>query len=245
MCIKKLKKIFYFSMEKQYVKYKGKSYEINEPTIEDWSRIMVLQEWSDEREFSTILLSQITGLSQEEIENADYQEILDAAQTISKYFLTESTDFKNEFEFNGKKYKFLDLPNLKFGEFIDIDGFLTKPVVEKKKEMNLLMALLYREVDEKGEYLPYDSSKVQLRAEEFKKLPVKYVNGASSFFLRLDKILRGNIKLSFWSRMTMTVRMIYLLVKFLALIVFGVGSVLLLRLPTKILQRWTKSRNTR
>ena len=96
-------------MEKQYVKYKGKNYLINEPTIEDWSKIMILQEWSDEREFSTILLSQITGLSQEEIENADYQEILDAAQTISEYFLVESSEFKNEFEFNGKKYRFLDL----------------------------------------------------------------------------------------------------------------------------------------
>jgi hypothetical protein len=232
-------------MEKQYVKYKGKNYLINEPTIEDWSKIMVLQEWSDEREFSTILLSQITGLSQEEIENADYQEILDAAQTISEYFLVESSEFKNEFDFNGKKYRFLDLPNLKFGEFIDIDGFLTKPVIEKKKEMNLLMAMLYREVGEDGNYLPYDSSKVQLRAEEFKKLPVKYVNGASSFFLRLGRISQGNTTLSFWSKVKMMTRMIYLSVKFLLLIGFGVGLALLLRLPTKISQRWMRLRNTR
>jgi hypothetical protein len=232
-------------MEKQYVKYKGKNYLINEPTIEDWSKIMILQEWSDEREFSTILLSQITGLSQEEIENADYQEILDAAQTISEYFLVESSEFKNEFEFNDKKYRFLDLPNLKFGEFIDIDGFLTKPVIEKKKEMNLLMAMLYREVGEDGNYLPYDSSKVQLRAEEFKKLPVKYVNGASSFFLRLGRISQGNTTLSFWSKVKMMTRMIYLSVKFLLLIGFGVGLALLLRLPTKISQRWMRLRNTR
>lgn len=227
-------------MEKQYVKYKGKSYVINEPTIEDWARIMILQEWSDEREFATILLSQITGLSQEEIENADYQEILDAAHTISKYFLTESSEFKNEFEFNDKKYRFLDLPNLKFGEFIDIDGFLTKPVVEKKKEMNLLMAMLYREVDEKGEYIPYDSSKVQLRAEEFKKLPVRYVNGASSFFLRLEQISQGNMKLSLWNRVKMTTKMIYLPVKFLVFLSFGVGLGLLLHLRMKISRRWMK-----
>jgi hypothetical protein len=232
-------------MEKQYVKYKGKNYLINEPTIEDWARIMVLQEWSDERQFSTILLSQITGLSQEEIENADYQEILDAAQTISEYFLTESSEFKNEFKFNNKTYRFLDLPNLKFGEFVDIDGFLTKPVVEKKKEMNLLMAMLYREVDEDGKYLPYDSSKVQLRAEEFKKLPVKYVNGASSFFLRLGRLSQGNTTLSFWSKAKMMMKVIYLSVKFLLLIGFGVGLALLLRLPMKISQRWKKLRNTR
>ena len=121
-------------MEKQYVKYKGKKYLINEPTIEDWGRIMVLQEWSDEREFAIILLSQITGLTNQEIENADYQEVLDAAQTISEYFIKDSSEFKNEFEFNNTKYRFLDLTNLTFGEFIDIDGFLTKPVIEKKKE---------------------------------------------------------------------------------------------------------------
>jgi hypothetical protein len=232
-------------MEKQYVKYKGKNYLINEPTIEDWSRISVLQEWSDEREFSIILLSQITGLSQEEIENADYQEILDAAQTISQYFLIDSSEFKNEFEFNNKKYRFLDLPNLKFGEFIDIDGFLTKPVVEKKKEMNLLMALLYREVDENGNYLPYDSSKVQLRAEEFKKLPVKYVNGASSFFFRLDRISRGNMRHSFWNRMKMMTKMIYLLVKLVPLLVFGVGSAALLHWRTKTYVRLKKLLNIR
>ena len=227
-------------MEKQYVKYKGKKYPINEPTIEDWSRINILQEWSDEREFSIILLSQITGLSQEEIEDTDYQEVLDAAQTISQYFLVESSEFKNEFEFNDKKYRFLDLSNLKFGEFIDIDGFLTKPVIEKKKEMNLLMAMLYREVDENGDYIPYDSNKVQLRAEEFKKLPVKYVNGASTFFLRIAKISRGSIRLSLWNRVKIMTRMIYLSVKFLLLISFGVGSLLLSRYLTKISRRLTR-----
>lgn len=231
-------------MEKQYVKYKGKSYVINEPTIEDWSRIMILQEWSDEREFATILLSQITGLTNEEIENADYQEVLNAAQTISEYFLKESSEFKNEFEFNGTKYRFLDLTNLTFGEFIDIDGFLTKPIVEKKKEMNLLMSMLYREVDDNNKTLPYDSGKVQLRGEEFKKLPVKYVHGASSFFLRSEKLLRGSMTGYSWLRTKMVLKMIWLLVKFTALTSFGVGLALLSRLPTKISQRWKRLRNT-
>lgn len=231
-------------MEKQYVKYKGKKYLINEPTIEDWARIMVLQQWSDEREFATILLSQITGLSVEEIENADYQEVLNAAQVISEYFLQESTEFKNEFEFNETKYRFLDLTNMTFGEFIDLDGFLQKPVVEKQKEMNLLMAMLYREVDDKGTTLPYDSGKVQLRAEEFKKLPVKYVHGASSFFLRGEKLLRGSMTGYSWFRTKMILKMIWMLVKFTALTSFGLGLALLLRLPTKILRRLKKSPNT-
>jgi hypothetical protein len=232
-------------MEKQYVKYKGKKYLINEPTIEDWARIMVLQQWSDEREFATILLSQITGLSVEEIENADYQEVLNAAQVISEYFLKESTEFKNEFEFNETKYRFLDLTNMTFGEFIDLDGFLQKPVIEKQKEMNLLMAMLYREVDDKGTTLPYDSGKVQLRAEEFKKLPVKYVHGSANFFLRGEKLLRGSMTGYSWFRTKMILKMIWMLVKFTALTSFGLGLALLLRLPTKISQKLMRLRNTR
>lgn len=227
-------------MEKQTIKYQGKKYVVNEPTIEAWSKIMMLQEWTDEREFSIILLSEITGLSKEDIENADYSEILEASQTISKYFLQDSTKFVNEFEFNGKNYRFLDLTNMKFGEFIDIDGFLSKPVVEKKKEMNLLMAMLYREVGPDGKYLPYDSSKVQERAEEFKKLPVKYVNGASTFFLRLEKISQGDMKLSFLIKMKMVLRMIFIFVRLVPLVSFGIGLGLLSRWRTKILQRWTK-----
>lgn len=231
-------------MEKQYVKYKGKKYLINEPTIEDWARIMVLQQWSDEREFATILLSQITGLSVEEIENADYQEVLNAAQVISQYFLNDSKEFKNEFEFNETKYRFLDLTNMTFGEFIDLDGFLQKPVIERQKEMNLLMAMLYREVDDKGMTLPYDSGKVQLRAEEFKKLPVKYVHGSANFFLRGEKLLRGSMMRYSWFRTKMIIKMIWMLVKFSVLTSFGVGLALLLRLPTKISQRLKKSPNT-
>lgn len=227
-------------MEKQIVKYGGKEYQVTEPTIEMWSKLILLQEWTDEREFSIKLLSVITGLTEEEIEKADWKEVLDAAQIVSKYFMKDAVEFKSEFEHGGKKYKFLDLTNLTFGEFIDIDTFLTKTPTEKKKELHLLMALLYREVDENGKYLPYNSKEVDERAEQFKKLPVKYINGASSFFLRIDKVLHGNSKLSFWKRTKMRLKMIYLLGKFLVLISFGVGLALLSRLPKKISQKWKK-----
>ena len=109
--------------------YKGKSYKVDEPTVEDWSKLVLLQEWTDEKEFCVKLLSFTTGLSEEEIENSDYLEVAKVAQELS-IFLTQSGDkFYNEFEFNGKNYKFLDLPNLTFGEFIDIDTYLSKESV--------------------------------------------------------------------------------------------------------------------
>jgi hypothetical protein len=232
-------------MEKKYIQYKGDFYPINPPTIEMWSKITVLQEWMDEMELYVVLLSEVTGLSKEEIENADYQEVFNAAQIIADYFLSEGTEFINKFEFNGKHYKFIDLPNLTFGEFIDIDTFLQKPVNERKKEMNMLMAMLYREVDENGNYKPYDSKQLEVKAQEFKKLSIKYINGASSFFLRLEKILQGDTKVSFWSKRKTILKLSWMLLKFVVLTIFGGGLVLLYHWPMKTLRKLTKSRRIR
>jgi hypothetical protein len=220
--------------------YQNKQYQIDEPTVEMWSKLTLLQEWTDEREFCVKLLSFTTGLTEEEIENSDYLEVLKVSNEISA-FLNESGDkFYNEFDFNNKKYRFLDLPNLTFGEFIDIDTYLSKEEHEKKREMPLLMAMLYREVDEKGNYKPYNSKELQLKAEEFKKLPVRYVRGSTNFFFHLEKTLQGNFQASFWQRLKLMGQMIWILVKFIPLISFGVGSVLLFRWRTKILQRLKK-----
>jgi hypothetical protein len=227
------------------LKYKGKSYQVEEPTIDMWSKIIALQEWTDEREFSIKLMSMITGLTEQEIENADAIDVVKATTELSTFLMEKSNEFKNEIEFKGKHYKFIDLPNLTFGEFIDIDTFLTKTPAEKKKEMHLLMAMLYREVDDKGNYLPYDSKKIQLKAEEFRQLPVRYLNGATSFFLRLDRILRGGLRGSSWLQMKLVMKMIWLSVKLSVLIGFGVGLGRLYLLLAKTSQRLKKLLNIR
>lgn len=224
--------------------YKGKEYEIQEPTIEMWSKLVLLQEWTDEREFSIDLLAHITGLTTEEIENSDYQEVIRVSQEISQFLLQESDKFYNDFEFEGKKYRFLDLANLTFGEFIDIDTYLSKEPHEKKKEMSLLMAMLYREVDENNQYKPYNSKELQVKAEIFKKLPVRYVKGSSNFFFRLDRTLQGNFKVSSRLKWKLAGMMIWRFVKLIPLISFGVGSLLWYRLRMKISRKSKKSQNT-
>jgi len=221
-------------------KYKNKQYELGEPTVEMWSKLVLLQEWTDEREFSTELLAFSTGLTPEEIENSDYEEVIRVSQEISQFLLKEGDKFHHEIDFDGKKYRFLDLANLTFGEFIDIDTYLAKEPHEKKKEMSLLMAMLYRELDENGNYKPYNSKELQIKAEQFKKLPVRYVKGASNFFFRLERTLQGNFKVSFLRRMKLTTKMIWVFVKLIPLISSGVGSVLWFRLQTKTLPRLKK-----
>jgi hypothetical protein len=219
-------------MEKHKISYGGKDYEVIEPTIELWGKLASLQDWTDETEFAIILISHMTGLSKEDIQKSNWHDVLTVSQNISNHLLHESKQFHKEFEFEGQKYKFIDLPNLTFGDFIDIDTFLSKPEMERRREMHLLMALLYRE----------DGvvSDTMLRAERFKQLPVKYVNGASTFFLRIEKISQGSSQLSLLSRMKMRMMMTLIVVKLVVSASIGVGLAHLSIWRKKILPRWMK-----
>lgn len=221
-------------------KYKNKEYNVESPTVEMWSKLTLLQDFTDEREFCVKLLSFTTGLTEEEIENSDYMEVVKLSNEISTFLTQEGDKFYQEFSFNNKNYRFIDLPNLTFGEFIDIDTYLAKEPHEKKKEMPLMMAMLYRELDEKGQYKPYNSKELQLKAEEFKKLPVKYVRGSTNFFFHLGKTLQGNFRGSFKQNLKLILQMTWVLVKFVPLIIFGAGSVLLFNWRTKTLLKLKK-----
>lgn len=226
-------------------RYKEKEYVVNEPTVDDWSKLILLQEWTDEKDFCVKLLASITGLTEEEIENSDYSQVVMIANQISEFLTKDGKQFYNEFEFNNKKYRFIDLPNLTFGEFIDIDTYLSKEPHEKKREMHLLMSMLYRELDEYGHYKPYNSKLLQQKSEEFRKLPVKYVNGATNFFFHLDKTLQGNFQGSLFLKLKLMAKMIWIVVKFTVLASFGVGSLLLLNWRKKILQKLKRLLNIR
>jgi hypothetical protein len=212
-------------MEKQFIKYNGKNYEVKEPTIDVWGKLASLQDWTEENEFSVLLISEVTGLSKDEILMSDWKDILVASQNLSNYLLNQGKEFYNEFEFGGQKYKFVDLPNLSFGEFVDIDSYLTKPLVERRRELHFLAAMLYREVDEDGNIKKYNGNDLPGRAEKFKKLPIKYLNGASSFFLLIEKISRGNIQISLRTRFKMRMKVIWTLVKLIVLTSIGAGLI--------------------
>ncbi len=176
-------------MDKHIITYEGKDYEVQEPTIEMWTRLGVLKDILDEGEFLIKVISEATGLKDKEIKQADWYDIMSVGTNLTDYLINQTSDFHNEFVFNNVKYRFIDLPNLTFGEFIDIDSFITKPEIERKSQLNMLMALFYREVGEDGKIVKYDGGLVGERAELFKKLPIRYVHGAIGFFLLLEKTL--------------------------------------------------------
>jgi hypothetical protein len=221
--------------------YRGKFYELKEPSIELWNKLMSIKDWTDEVEFSTKLISQLCNLSEEEIMDTDWQEMIELSKQLSNYILQDSKKFYKEFEFENVKYRFIDLPNLTFGEFIDIDTFLTKPLNERLKDVNLLMAMFYREVDKDGTISKYDSSKLEQRAERFKKLPVKYVNGSSTFFLLLEKALHQNLQTYSNRRISKVMKWIKTLMIFPRLVLFGVGLTRSRNSQMKTLQKLKQS----
>ena len=220
------------------ITYNGKTYVVTEPTIDIWSALMTQQTWKDDFELAVTLLSWVTGLLPEEINQASASSIINAADGLVEYYLSQSKIFYETFEFNGKNYKFIDLPNLSFGEFIDIDELLQKPLSEKNAKLHELMALLYREVDDKGEYLEYDIRRIKDTSIEFKKLPIKYMNGSLVFFYNIKNILDGNIRYSLTQPIWWKVNWILLKKRIKTL---SVGSVLLSLSPKRILRKLKSS----
>jgi hypothetical protein len=221
--------------------FKGKFYELKEPSIELWNKLMSIKDWTDEVEFSVKLISELCNLTEDEVRNNDWEVMIELSKSLSNYILQDSKKFHKEFEFEGQKYRFIDLPNLTFGEFIDT--FLTRPANERLKDTHLLMAMLYREVGFGGKLVSYDSSKLESRAEKFKKLPVKYVNGSSTFFLLIEKeLLQSSLTYSKKGLTMMT--MIKILMTIPRSVLFGVGLIRSRNSQMKTLQKLKQSLTT-
>lgn len=195
-------------MEIHYIEYEGVEYKIPEPTIELWNQINTAKEFKDNKEFVIYLLSIVTGIPVDNLLDAEWESMYETSNYLAEYFLSTSEQFYNEFTFEGKTYRFIDLDRLTFGEFIDIDEFLSRPLLQRQKELNQLMALLYREVDINGNLTKYNGMEVEARAKTFKRLPVKYLRGAMRFFFHLDIILQksthSSSRLQMWRRIKIT-----------------------------------------
>jgi len=175
----------------QRIKYNGKTYVVGEPTLDVYMAIQKEIDYSTDVDLAVSLIGWITGLSDKEIREADAYTIANVAENLMRHYNEAQDRFYETFEFNNKHFKFIDLKNMSFGEYIDIDTFLQKPNAEKQTKLNELMALLYRETDSEGNYKPYDVNEIKKISTEFKKLPLKYFNGSLVFFYNI-----GNMSLS-------------------------------------------------
>ena len=172
-------------METTYIEHEGKKYEVKEPTIEVWKNVMIYKDLLDEEDMYVKMIAEVTGLSMKEVKKADALEIRIAGDKLWRYLNQESKQLFKSIEHNGRKYNLVDLNKVSFGQFVDIDTFMKKDESYKVANLNELAAYLYCE-----DGIVYGDSDIRKRIEDFKTLPVKYIEGSIFFLLNLGKGLQ-------------------------------------------------------
>lgn len=137
-----------------------------------------------------IAISSFTGLSINLIDKIRKQDIDVVKTELNKLLNVKmNTTLNTIIEIDGIDFGFHPkLKDLTFGEFVDLDNYLSEPW----ENMHYIMAILYRPItsQKKKRYAieEYDSDKSFDRANLFKdNLSVATVNGAASFFLTIGK----------------------------------------------------------
>lgn len=167
-------------MMKDKIEYEGKKYELKEPTLAMYADIMRYKDKLDYEELYLMVLEELTGLSEDEILKADAALINKLWDKITNFIKMDGKELFQTIEHKGKKYNLVDVYKISFGQFVDIDTFLSKEEKYRIENLNELAAYLYCD-----DGMIYGDSDFQKRIEEFKDLPLKYVEGAIFFLLSL------------------------------------------------------------
>lgn len=170
------------SMTKAFIEYDGKKYEVKELTIKMWKDIMSVKDLLDPADLFVKCLELTTELTRDQIMNADATEVKEAGEKVLSYLNQSNKKVVSHFTFDGVEYEFLDIHNLSFGQFIDIDTFLGKEESYRTQNLNELAAYLYCEKDTK-----YGEKNIKKRIKKFEELPIMYLEGAIFFLLSSAK----------------------------------------------------------
>ena len=196
-------------------KVEGKEYELPEVmNIENYTKIFKIKDLLSDEYFAAKLVSIVTGAPVEKLMEGDYDQLNYLAAYILNLIPKETPPFVDRFELDGVKYGFF--PNwrdMTYAEFVDMDTISTRPVDEMLNMLHVLAAIMYRPiVSEEAQHdfqiEKYDVKKMTKRAELFKKkLNVRYVLGAQSFFTLLEKRYSVYSQLSSIPKMTIWMKM--------------------------------------
>lgn len=183
----------------EYIEHKGKKYPIKTITIEMWSEIMKYKDLMEEEDLFYKMMSVMTGIPKEEMLTVDASEMIKAGDKLKSILYTESKQLHPTIEFEGKTFKLVDVHNMSFGQFVDIDSFLTKDEMYRISNLNELAAYLYTE-----EGSNYGTTDFKAQIEAFKRLEIKYIEGAVFFLLNFGRGLQqlsqvySNLKVLWW-----------------------------------------------
>jgi len=235
------------------IKLEKDSWELpNYMSIEHYVKIFKTKDLFTEQYYAAKLINLITDAPLEKLLKADYEEVnYVAAYILALIPMDKKPKFVDRFELDGVHYGFF--PNwrdLSFAEFVDMDTISTKPVNELLDLLHVLAAIMYRpiehEITEHNFIIEeYDLEKMKKRAELFKKkLDVRYVLGAQTFFTKFGNrfssysLLSSIPKLSTWTK----IKLVWSMRKMIWEIVFKRRTVGTLS-STELLQTILRSTN--
>jgi hypothetical protein len=198
------------------IKFKIEDKEYKVPdfiSVEHYSKIYKIKDLFSDDYFSARLMNIISEAPIEDLLESDYQEVSYLAAYVMSLIPMEKVDFKDRFELDGVHYGFF--PNWKdmtFAEFVDMDTISTKKPEELLDMLHILAAVMFRPIiEEKSEHdfkiEKYNVDSMIQRSELFKKkLDVRYVLGAQTFFTKFGNrfssysLLSSIPKLSTWTK---------------------------------------------
>ena len=177
-------------MVEHVIEYNGKQYPIKEPTIKTWADVMKFKDILDEGELFVKMIELTTGLSKEEILAADARQVQKVGEQVLSIVTGSNKKVIKTFIHDGEEYEFLDITNLSFGQFIDIDTFLSKDENYRIQNLSELAAYLYIEKGTK-----YGEKNIQNRIKKFEELPIKYMEGSVFFLLNIANLSEELIRI--------------------------------------------------
>jgi len=170
---------------------KSKKFEVSEPTIKEFCDVMKLKDILNEDELNVRLIEKVTGMSHEEVMDMDATTIQKIGSVLFTHYNKESKKLTHKFELNGITYKFMDISNISFGQFVDIDTFLKKDESYRIANLNELVAYMYCEEGTK-----YSESNFKERIEHMLDAPSHIIESSLFFLSSLEKGLLELTELS-------------------------------------------------
>ena len=190
-------------MSKISFEINGKEYNLPDYiSIEDYVKVFKVKDIFADEYFSAKVLSILTEAKIDDLLTINYQILENLAIMAMKKFPKDNKRFYQTFEFNGVEYGFItDWRKMSYGEFIDLDTLLSRKDNELLESIHLITAIMYRPITKKKrkgayEIEKYDVDKMEERAEEFKKLDVKYFISGQFFFINFVRKYKGRLLLS-------------------------------------------------
>ena len=196
-------------------KLEGKEYTLPEfINIEQYVKIAKLKDLLSDDYYAAKLISIMSNAPVQELLESDYDHVNYLAAYILNLIPKQIPEFQDKFELDGVKYGFFPRwQDLSYAEFVDMDTIVTRKEDEMLNMLHILAAVMFRPIvselsEHNFEIEKYDVKTMVKRAELFKeKLNVRYVLGAQSFFLKLEKRYSAYTHLSLIPKITIWTKM--------------------------------------